>query len=211
MTAQPASSDGPAGRIGRRARLLALRAYTIAYARLKGFRVGRGSVVHPGARIATDHGSVSLGRNCVIHAGARILAHGGCVRIGDRVSVNPFSILYGHGGLSIGHGVLIAAHVTIIPANHGLDADLPIRDQPLSRKGITIGSDVWVGTGVRILDGARIAPGCVLAAGCVVTGSLKTRPMAIYGGVPARKISERAARRSGTDARRSTAALTPAC
>lgn len=48
--------------------------------------------------------------------------------MGDRVSVNPFSILYGHGGLRIGSDVLIAGHVTIVPANHRFEqADLPIR------------------------------------------------------------------------------------
>jgi len=136
-------------------------------------------------------GSIAIGRKCEFLAGSIVETYGGDVRIGNNVSLNYYSVLYGHGGLTIGDDVRIAAHVVVIPANHGTaDAEL-IRRQPLTALGVTIGNDVWIGAGVRILDGVRIPPGCVIAAGAVVTPSLEMEPRGIYGGVPAQKISER--------------------
>jgi acetyltransferase-like isoleucine patch superfamily enzyme len=99
-------------------------------------------------------------------------------------------VLYGHGGLFIGDNVRIAAHTVIIPANHGMALDgVPMADQPLSRRGIRIGDDVWIGAGARILDGAEIEDGCVIAAGAVVRGRLAAN--GIYAGVPARLVRMR--------------------
>jgi acetyltransferase-like isoleucine patch superfamily enzyme len=121
-----------------------------------------------------------------------LVAYGGSIVIGDRTSINPFSILYGHGGLQIGSDVLIAAHVTIIPANHRFDkADVPIRKQGETRLGITIGDDVWIGTGARILDGVTVGHGSVVAAGAVVAHDVP--PYSVVAGVPARLIKRRGA------------------
>jgi acetyltransferase-like isoleucine patch superfamily enzyme len=100
-------------------------------------------------------------------------------------------VLYGHGGLVIGDHVRIAAHCVIVPANHGiaLDGGL-IAEQPLTKRGIRIGGNVWIGAGVRIVDGADIGAGCVVAAGSVVRGRLEAN--GIYAGVPARLVRMRA-------------------
>jgi acetyltransferase-like isoleucine patch superfamily enzyme len=172
-----------------------LRAYSMLYAGLHGIALGAGSIIHPGARLrVTGGGSISIGRNCEFLKGSIVETYGGDIRIGDHVSLNYYSILYGHGGLVIGHDVRIAAHVVVIPANHGIAEEELVRRQPLSRRGVTIEHDVWVAAGVRILDGVTIPTGCVIAAGAVVTPSLALEPKGIYGGVPARKISERSAR-----------------
>jgi acetyltransferase-like isoleucine patch superfamily enzyme len=115
---------------------------------------------------------------------------GGHIRLGYRCRVNPYSILYGHGGLSIGDYVRIAAHCVIVPANHGIALDEGlIAEQPMSKRGIRIGNDVWLGAGVRVLDGSVIGDGCVVAAGAVVRGELE--PYGIYAGVPARLVRRR--------------------
>jgi len=135
-------------------------------------------------------GRISVGERTTIYAGALIWTYGGDIEIGNDCSVNPYTVLYGHGGLVIGDAVRIAAHCTIVPANHVFsDRGRPIMNQGMSTKGIRIGSDVWIGTGVRILDGADIGTGCVIAAGAVVNAP--TEPFSIYGGVPARKIGDR--------------------
>lgn len=119
-----------------------------------------------------------------------LMAYGESIVVGDRVSINPFSILYGHGGLRIGSDVLIAAHVTIIPANHNfIRPDMRIREQGETRLGITIGDDVWIGTGARILDGVTIGNGSVIAAGAVVRSDVP--PYCVVAGVPARSIGTR--------------------
>ena len=56
-------------------------------------------------------------------------------------------------------------------------------------KGIIINEDVWIGANAIILKGVEINKGAIIAAGSVVTNSIPSYE--IWGGVPARKISER--------------------
>ena len=163
---------------------------SLILARLKGVALGRGTILHKGSRVSREHGgSISIGAHSVIHDGAMLLSYGGCIIIGRNSSINPYCVLYGHGGLSIGNDVRIAAHCVLIPANHGFEPGLPIRQQRETRKGIRVGNDVWLGTGVRVLDGVTIGDGCVVAAGAVVTGDLDS--YGIYAGVPARLLRKR--------------------
>ena len=169
----------------------ARRLYTLIYAGLVGAKTGANAIVMRGAVLNREHGgAISLGPGTVVHRGAMLLPYGGFIRLGTRCRVNPYSVLYGHGGLTVGDYVRIAAHCVIVPSNHGiaLDGGL-IADQPLTRRGVRIGSDVWLGTGVRVLDGAVIGDGCVVAAGAVVRGELE--PYGIYAGVPARLLRMR--------------------
>lgn len=169
----------------------ARRLYTLAYATIADVKIGPHAIVMPGAVLKDDKGgSLTIGAGSVIHHGAMLLPYGGFIRIGRRCSVNPYCVLYGHGGLFIGDNVRIAAHCVIVPANHGiaLDGGL-IADQPLSKRGIRIGDNVWIGAGVRVLDGADIGEGCVVAAGSVVRGRLE--PNGIYAGVPAKLVRMR--------------------
>ena len=170
----------------------ARRLYTLVYAALVGAKTGSGAIVRWGAVLNREHGgNIAIGPGTVVHRGAMLLPYGGFIRLGKRCSINPYSVLYGHGGLTIGDHVRIAAHCVIVPANHGiaLDGGL-IADQPLTKRGVRIGNDVWLGAGVRVLDGAVIGEGCVVAAGAVVRGELE--PYGIYAGVPARLVRMRA-------------------
>jgi acetyltransferase-like isoleucine patch superfamily enzyme len=163
---------------------------TRAKAWISGARIGRRTKVHRCAVIDRRGGSITIGERCEIHRGAQLLAYGGSIEIGDDCSINPGCILYGHGGLKIGSHVRIAAQTLIVPANHIFaDAHRLIRDQGETRKGITIGDDVWLGARVTVLDGVEIAEGCVIAAGAVVTAS--TEPYGVYVGVPARLVKHR--------------------
>lgn len=175
----------------KRARRRARRLYTLIYAALAGAKTGAGAIVMRGAVLNREHGgAISIGPGSVVHRGAMLLPYGGFIRLGKRCSVNPYSVLYGHGGLTVGDHVRIAAHCVIVPANHGiaLDGGL-IADQPLTKRGVRIGNDVWLGTGVRVLDGTVIGEGCVVAAGAVVRGELQ--PYGIYAGVPAQLVRTR--------------------
>ncbi|HSM96186.1 MAG TPA: acyltransferase [Rhizomicrobium sp.] len=173
------------------ARRRARRLYTLAYGALSGVAVGRGAIIMHGAKVSRElGGTIRIGDRSTIHPGAMLLAYGGFIRLGVNCSVNPYSILYGHGGLMVGDNVRIAAHCVVIPANHGTAlGGGPIASQPISKRGIRIGSDVWLGAGVRVLDGAVIGDGCVVAAGAVVRGDLES--CGIYGGVPARLLGWR--------------------
>jgi acetyltransferase-like isoleucine patch superfamily enzyme len=167
------------------------RLYTLAYAGLVGAKTGENAIVMRGAVLNREYGgSISIGPGTVIHRGAMLLPLGGFIRLGYRCRVNPYSVLYGHGGLTIGDHVRIAAHCVIVPANHGiaLDGEL-IAEQPMNKRGIRIGNDVWLGAGVRVLDGAVIGDGCVIGAGAVVRGELES--YGIYAGVPAKLVGKR--------------------
>lgn len=173
------------------ARRRARRLYTLVYAGLVGAKTGANAIVMRGAVLNREHGgAISLGPGTIVHRGAMLLPYGGFIRLGKRCRVNPYSVLYGHGGLTVGDYVRIAAHCVIVPSNHGiaLDGGL-IADQPLTKRGVRIGNDVWLGAGVRVLDGAVIGDGCVVAAGAVVRGDLE--PYGIYAGVPARLVRMR--------------------
>jgi acetyltransferase-like isoleucine patch superfamily enzyme len=177
----------------KRLRRGARRLYTIAYAAFAGAKTGADAIIMRGAVLNREQGgTITIGPGTVIHRGAMLIPHGGSIRLGFRCRVNPYSVLYGHGGLTIGDYVRIAAHCVLVPANHGiaLDGGL-IAEQPMSRRGIRIGNDVWLGAGVRVLDGAVIGDGCVVAAGAVVRGELE--PYGIYAGVPAKLVRKRSA------------------
>jgi acetyltransferase-like isoleucine patch superfamily enzyme len=169
------------------------RLYTIAYAGLVGARTGSDAIVMRGAvlkpRVWRRH------HHRVGHRGSSRRDADPLGRLHPpRLSLprHPYSVLYGHGGLEIGDYVRIAAHCVIVPANHGIALDEGlIADQPMSKRGIRIGNDVWLGAGVRVLDGSVIGDGCVVAAGSVVRGELE--PYAIYAGVPAKLVRMRSA------------------
>lgn len=158
-------------------------------AKLHGVKIGKGSSIAWGARIfRAKNSKVVLGKNCKVHPTAILAAHpNGSIVIGNNCSINPFCVIYGHGGLQIGNNVRIAAHTTIIPANHiyEMQNDKLIHTS-LRRQGIVIGDDVWIGSGVKILDGVVIGGNTIIGAGSVVTKSV-TVP-GIYGGIPAKLL-----------------------
>jgi len=132
-------------------------------------------------------GAIKLGDHVLIFEHTTLLTiQGGSIEIGDGSHIQPrcqFSAA--KGSIKIGKRAEIAPACAFYPYNHGLSADLPVRDQPLtSRGGITIGDDVWLGYGVIVLDGVHIGDGAVIAAGAVVVNDIPA--MAIAAGVPAR-------------------------
>lgn len=160
-------------------------------ATLRGAKLGKGTRFSWGARIVTSKQSkVHFGRNCKVLGGAIISPHpNGIIVFGDNCSINPYCVIYGHGGLRVGDNVRIAAHVTIIPANHTYEfKNGEMVHSNLSRKGIIIGNNVWIGSGARILDGVEITANTIIGAGAVVTRSVEVP--GVYGGVPAKLIKK---------------------
>ena len=133
---------------------------------------GRDIIVGDGSQIAAD---------CVIH---------GPVRLGRNVSLNHHVTLEGGAaGVHIGDGSRIAAYCTFYAFNHGVHADRPVREQPVTSKGIHIGKDVWVGARVGIVDGVTLGDHAVVGMGAVVTKDVP--PWTIVAGNPARPIGRR--------------------
>lgn len=115
------------------------------------------------------------------------------IEIGANSHVNHLCNLWAgeKSRITIGKDGLMGPGVTIIASNHGLDAGVPMRYQPISEEGmdVEIGDDVWIGAGAVILGGVKIHQGAVVAAGAVVTKDVE--PYTIVGGVPARPIGSR--------------------
>lgn len=121
-------------------------------------------------RLLAGPGEVRLGEGCfvaetaavhpdVLHLGDRsyIAAHAyvtDAIRTGADCTVNPFTVV--RGTVTLGDGVRIGAHSSLLGFNHGSAPDLPVHQQPVTSRGITIGDDVWIGSQVIVVDGVTI-------------------------------------------------------
>jgi len=127
---------------------------------------------------------VKIGKGSVIHMGARFFNPKG-VSIGSDTMVGDSAFLDGRATLKIGSHVDIASQVLIYNSEHDLNAeDFHAVDEP-----VEIGDYVFVGPRAIILPGVKIGKGAVVAAGAVVTKDVAD--FAIVGGVPAKEIGER--------------------
>ncbi|MFI8894007.1 acyltransferase [Streptomyces paradoxus] len=177
----------------------------------------RGAQEQRQKRLFAGPGDVRLGADCfvaesaavypdVLHLGDRsyIAAQAyvtGDIRTGADCTVNPFTVV--RGSVTLGDGVRIGAHTSLLAFNHGFAPGLPVHRQPVTSRGITVGDDVWIGSHVVVLDGVTIGDHCVIGAGAVVTKDLPAWTVA--AGNPARRIRDRrepheAERPAGTEA-----------
>jgi acetyltransferase-like isoleucine patch superfamily enzyme len=111
----------------------------------------------------------------------------GRVTLGSDTTINPFSAV--RGNVTIGDGVRIGAHTSLLAFNHGTEPGEPIFRQPHTSLGITVGDDVWIGSNVTVLDGVTIGPHSIIGAGAVVTKDVPAN--AIAAGNPARVLRSR--------------------
>lgn len=134
-------------------------------------------------------GWVKMGRGSQLSHYAVVAPFGGSITFGDNVYVGHHTVIYGHGGVTIGDDTMIAHHVSVVPMSHDTAPGTPIRDQPMSKKGVKIGRDCWIGAGAIILDGVTLGDGCVIGAGAVVRESIPANSVAV--GVPAKVVKAR--------------------
>ncbi|MGW1024379.1 acyltransferase [Streptomyces sp. NPDC002577] len=106
---------------------------------------------------------------------------------GTDCTLNPFATV--RGTVTLGNGVRIGAHTSLLGFNHSMAPDRPVFQQPHTSRGITIGDDVWIGSQVVVVDGVTIGDHCVIGAGAVVTKDLPAWTVA--AGNPARPLRDR--------------------
>lgn len=108
------------------------------------------------------------------------------IRVGSSTHINHGCFLDGRGCIDIGDSVSISHNVSIVTGTHDVnsssfaDSTLPVR----------IENHAWIGINATILPGVLVGEGAVVAAGAVVTKDVE--PFSIVGGVPAKKIGDRA-------------------
>lgn len=137
--------------------------------RLAGARIADGVRVHRLRLMNHELGLSNLEIGPGVYLGPECLIDvAGPVRIGARACVSARSILISHSDPNSSHGNANAARF------------------PASRRGVTIGADVWIGVGAIVLEGASIGDRSVIGAGSVVRGTLEGD--GVYAGAPARTI-----------------------
>lgn len=181
----------------------------------RNIHLGRSVTFGPGSLVdalSTDGvwlgDNVSIGRNTRIECTGSLRSLGHGLRVADNVGLGTDCFYGCAGGITIGRDTIIGNFVSFHSENHNTQRlDIPIREQGVSRQGITIGRDCWIGAKVTILDGVEVGDGCVVAAGSVLTAG-HYPSLGIYGGVPAKLLKQREAgaetRESSTGNGRST-------
>jgi acetyltransferase-like isoleucine patch superfamily enzyme len=152
--------------------------------------IAEGCFISPDAGIFAELGRpVRIGPRCTVAAQAFL--HGP-ITLGADVSINARASLDGGAvGITIGDGTRIASSASLYAFDHQHAPDRPVRDQPVTSKGIVIGADVWVGAHAGITDGVTVGDHAIIGMGAVVTSDVPA--WAIVGGVPARIIGDRRA------------------
>ena len=166
-----------------------------AWWRMQGMQIGAGTLL-PRMQVTWPH-QVSLGKNVVLEHDIffkydGIYAPGPSIILRDNVFVGAGCEFNVRRRIEIGADCLIASGCKFIDHDHDVARrDLPVREQAAGAEAeIVLGVDVWLGVSVVVLKGVHIGKGAIVAAGAVVTHDIGDYE--IWGGIPARKIGERA-------------------
>ncbi len=127
---------------------------------------------------------VEIPLDSTIHIGANFFKPNS-ITIGHDTIIGDHCFLDGRAPLTIGNHVGIASQVLIYNDEH--DVNSP--EYGNSFGPVTIGDYVFIGPRAIILPNVKIGKGAVIAAGAVVTKDIPEYE--IWGGVPAKKISDR--------------------
>ncbi|MEU7661942.1 acyltransferase [Streptomyces lincolnensis] len=144
--------------------------------------IGERCYVAESAAVFPDR--LRLGDDSYIAAHAYVT---GDVATGTDCTLNPFTTV--RGAVTLGSGVRIGAHTSLLGFNHSMAPDRPVFRQPHTSRGIEVGDDVWIGSHVVVVDGVTIGDHCVIGAGAVVTKDVPAWTVA--AGNPARPIRDR--------------------
>jgi len=149
---------------------------------------GDNCFIAPSARLFAEPGrTIQIGNQSTI--AANVFLHGPAT-LGNQVAINhSVSMDGGSSGITIGDNTRIACQCTFFAFNHGLAADMLIREQAVSSEGIVIGKDVWIGANSSVVDGVTINDHAVIGMGSVVTHDIPEYAIAV--GNPARVIGDR--------------------
>lgn len=129
---------------------------------------------------------MKLSKGTVISGGCEIrspwnISLGNCIVAGN-------CILDGRAGIEIQDNVVLGMHVHIWTQEHDLnDKDFAVTPEHSAK--VTILSRAWCCSDTTILPGVTVGEGAVVASRACVTKDCA--PFSVYGGVPAKKISDR--------------------
>ncbi|MEY4902690.1 MAG: hypothetical protein RLZZ292_505 [Bacteroidota bacterium] len=113
----------------------------------------------------------------------------GTIIIENNVAFTGFSYVSCAVKVHVGENTLIGEFVSIRDANHGINANQLIINQPMEATPILIGSNCWIARGVAIVRGGSIGNNSVIGANALVNTHIKENSIAV--GTPAKVIKQR--------------------
>ena len=131
------------------------------------------------------------GEKCYIELPFHASWGGSHVHFGAGIYANFNLTLIDDGHIYVADRVLFGPNVTVVTANHPLNAELRRKEMQYNRD-VYIGENVWIGAGSIILPGVHIGKNAVIGAGSVVTRDIPDNVLAV--GVPCRVVREIGAR-----------------
>lgn len=109
--------------------------------------------------------------------------------LGKNITIGSYSKFFNYAKVTVGSETEIGPGLHIQTNDHEWsDKSRPLGKQGSYVKEVIIGEGVFIGANVTILKGVIISDLCIVAAGSVVINNLESG--FIYGGIPAKKISE---------------------
>lgn len=135
--------------------------------------------------------NIFIGDNVIIKEGAKICTcnENAKIYIGNNTTIGYHTFIFASDSITIGSDCLVAPFVYIVDSDHSIEKKSLINEQSNISKPVNIKSDVWLAAGAKILKGVTVGQGGVVAAGAVLSSDVA--PYQIFGGIPAKKISER--------------------
>ncbi len=127
---------------------------------------------------------INMPLDSTIHIGANFFKPSN-ISIGHDTIIGDHCFMDGRAPLKIGNHVGIASQVLIYNDEHDINSP----DYGNSFGPVEIGDYVFIGPRSIILPNTKIGKGAVVAAGAIVTKDIPD--FEIWGGVPAKKISDR--------------------
>jgi acetyltransferase-like isoleucine patch superfamily enzyme len=137
-------------------------------------------------------GGIRIGDNVLIGRNTMVATKGGEIQIEEGTNIGANCLIYARDTeVKIGRNTLIAANSYVMGGGvHGFErTDIPITEQNVKPKGISIGDNTWIGAFAAVADGARIGKECVIGAMSFVNGEIPDWSVAY--GIPAQVMKKR--------------------
>lgn len=159
-------------------------------------RIGSGTVVDDDVLLdakGSGNEGIKLGSGVFVGRNSILSCKNGNITLEDGANMGFHCEVFSANQVTIGKNCIIAAYTYLVGGgSYRTDATaIPMSAYPLyeGKGGVHLEDGVWLGAHVVVLDGVTIGHDTAVAAGAIVNRTLA--PMGIYGGVPAKRLSER--------------------
>lgn len=128
---------------------------------------------------------IKCDKSVYFQMGIYVYSSRGELSIREGTIINRGCVLDRRGGLYIGKNVNLSPECCLFTAGHSINGNY----FEGIKKSVHIGDYSWIGTRAMVMPGVSIGKGAVILPGSVVTKDVD--PMAIVGGIPAKKLGLR--------------------